>query len=146
MTTVSTTQGTRPRVLHITLWIAQATVAGMFVMGGFLKTFTPIEELSLIMPWAKDSQALTRFIGVTELLGALGLILPAALKILPRLTVWAGYGLALIMVLAIPFHIVRGEISSTPTNIVLGLLSIFIAWGRSTKAPIKETKRIFQVR
>ena len=137
MTTISTTHA-RPKVLHILLWIAQVIVAGMFMMGGFMKTFMPITELSAIMPWAKDIPLLTRFIGISELLGALGLILPAALRIAPRLTVWAAYGLTLIMVLALLFHINRGELSALPTNIVLGLVSSFIAWGRSTKAIIHQ--------
>jgi uncharacterized membrane protein YphA (DoxX/SURF4 family) len=135
MTTISTSDA-RSKVLHITLWIAQALLAGMFTMGGFMKTFTPIAELSVTMPWAKDIPGLTRFIGISELLGGLGLILPAALRIAPRLTVLSACGLALIMVLALLFHISRGETSGITTNIVLGLLSVFIAWGRSTRAPI----------
>jgi putative oxidoreductase len=146
MTTISTTHKTRSHVLHISLWIVQVMVAGMFMMAGLLKTFTPMAELSLMMPWAKDSELLIRFIGITEVLGALGLILPAALRISPGLTVWAAYGLTLTMILASLFHIARGEISATPTTLVLGLLSAFIAWGRSTKAPIKASKRIFEVR
>jgi hypothetical protein len=145
MTTVPTTHKTRSNVLHITLWIAQAIVAGMFMFAGLLKTLTPIAELSLMMPLAGDSPVLIRFIGIMEVLGALGLILPAALRIAPRLTVLAAYGLTLTMVLALLFHLVRGEISATPITIVLGLLSVFIAWGRSTKAPIKVSKRIFEV-
>lgn len=146
MTTISTTHQTKSNGIHITLWIAQVVVAGMFMMAGSLKAFTPIDELSLTMPWAKDSQVLIRFIGIAELLGAFGLILPAALKILPRLTVWAAWGLALIMVLAVPFHIVRGEISATPIPVLLALLSAFIAWGRSAKAPIETSNRIFKIK
>jgi putative oxidoreductase len=145
MTTISTAQKTRSTVLHITVWIAQVIVAGMFLMAGVLKTFTPIAELSVIIPWAQDSRVLIRFIGTTEILGALGLILPAALKTAPRLTVWAAYGLTLTMLLGTLFHIVRGEIHAIPTTIVLGLLSAFIAWGRSAKVPIKASKRIFDV-
>jgi putative oxidoreductase len=140
MTTISTPYR-RPKVLHITLWILQAILASMFMMGGFMKTFMPIAELSATMPWASDIPQLTRFIGITQILGALGLILPAALKIAPRLTVWAASGLALTMVLALLFHINRGEMSALPINIVLGLLAGFIAWGRSTKAPIYQREK-----
>jgi uncharacterized membrane protein YphA (DoxX/SURF4 family) len=136
MTTISTPEA-RSKVLHITLWIAQAILAGMFILGGFMKTFTPIPELSVTMPWATDIPALTRFTGISELLAGLGLILPAALRIAPRLTVLSAYGLVLIMVLALLFHISRGEVSDISKNIVLGLLSFFIAWGRSTGAPIQ---------
>jgi uncharacterized membrane protein YphA (DoxX/SURF4 family) len=142
MTTISASHK-RPKVLHVTLWILQAILAGMFVMGGFMKTFTPIEELSITMPWAKDiPPLLTRFIGISQILAALGLILPSALKIAPRLTVWAASGLALIMLLALLFHINRGEMSALPTNIALGLLAVFIAWGRSSKVPIYQKEKI----
>jgi hypothetical protein len=145
MNTISATQQKRFHAFHITLWVAQVIVAGMFMMAGSLKTFTPIAELSLMMPLAQESPFLTRFIGIIEILGALGLILPVALKISPRLTVWAAYGLTLTMVLATLFHAVRAEFLATPTTIVLGLLSAFIAWGRSTKAPVKASRRIFDI-
>jgi hypothetical protein len=146
MTTITSTLETRPKALHVALWIAQVIVAGMFTMVGFLKTFTPIADLSQIMPLAQDSPVLIRFIGIVELLGAIGLILPAALKIAPKLTVFAAYGLVLTMVLAFLFHLLRGELSATPITVVLGLLSGFIAWGRSTKARLKSSTRIFEVR
>jgi putative oxidoreductase len=144
MITVSTTHKTRSYVLHIALWIVQAIVASMFMFAGLLKTLTPIVELSLMMPLAADSPVLIRFIGIMEVLGALGLILPSALKIAPRLTVWAAFGLTLTMVLGSLFHIVRDEISATPPTLILGLLSAFITWGRSGKAPIKASKRILR--
>lgn len=143
MTTVSTTHKTRSDVLHITLWVAQAIVGGMFMIAGLLKMVTPIAELSLMMPLAEDNPVLIRFIGIMEVLGAIGLILPSMLKIAPRLTVLAAYGLTLTMVFALLFHLIRGEISATPITIVLGLLSAFIAWGRSSKAPVKSIERNF---
>lgn len=139
MTTLTATSERRPRALHVTLWIAQVILAGMFMMTGALKTFTPFDQLSLMMPWAKDSQVLIRLIGITQILGSLGLILPAALRISPRLIVWAAYGLTLTMVLATVFHLVRGEISATPVTVVLGSLAAFIAWGRSSRVPIRAS-------
>jgi putative oxidoreductase len=79
---------------------------------------------------------LTYFIGVAEVLGALGMILPAITRIRPKLTGLAGVGLLTIMVLALGFHIMRGELSHTPPVIVLGALATFVAWGRLKKAPI----------
>jgi hypothetical protein len=110
----------------------------MFMMAGSMKTFTPIAELAIMIPWAKDSEVLIRFIGIMEVLGALGLILPAALRIAPRLTVRAAYGLTIIMILAFLFHLIKGEVAALPTTFILGLLSGFIAWGRSVKAPIHQ--------
>ena len=125
-----------PKGLHVTLWIAQIILAGMFLMTGFMKAFTPVEELSAALPFAKDMVGLTRFIGVCEILGSVGIIVPAAVRIAPVLTVWAARGFAAIMILAIIFHLSRNEFAALPTNLVLGSLAILVAWGRSVKAPI----------
>ena len=77
-----------------------------------------------------------RFIGVVELLGALGLILPAATRIMPKLTPLAASGLLVVMVLASVTHISRGEYPMIIANVVLGALAAFIAWGRLTRAPL----------
>jgi uncharacterized membrane protein YphA (DoxX/SURF4 family) len=127
----------RPKALHIILWIAQVLLAGMFIMTGFMKIAQPIDQLSKMLPWAAQvPEALVRFIGVSELLGGLGLLLPAALRIKPALTVWAALGLVIVMLLASVFHISRGEYSAIGMNVILALLAAFIAWGRSKKAPI----------
>ena len=80
--------------------------------------------------------ALPRFIGVMELLGVIGLILPAATRIQPQLTVWAAKGLLAIQALAIPFHAVRGEFEPLPFNLIYVALAVFVIWGRTRKAPI----------
>jgi putative oxidoreductase len=108
----------------------------MFLMAGSMKAFLSIAELSVTLPFAKDMVVLTRFIGVSEILGGIGIIAPAALRITPMLSVWAACGLAAIMILAVIFHISRGEFAALPTSLMLGLLAIFVAWGRSVKAPI----------
>lgn len=125
------TQTKRSKALHVVLWIAQVILAGMFLMAGYMKLTTPIAELSNAIPWAADMPALVRFIGLSELLGGLGLILPAALRIKPHLTIWAAAGLAVIMLLAVFFHVARGEVSAIGMNIGLGILAVFVAWGRS---------------
>jgi DoxX-like protein len=75
-------------------------------------------------------RALTRFIGICELLGGLGLLLPALTGILPWLTPLAATGLALIMILAIGFHASRREWSAIGFNSVLLVLAAFVAYGR----------------
>lgn len=132
----TTTQLKRSSLLHITLWIVQVLLAAMFLAVGLMKTATPIEELAQTMPLAGDMPILTRFIGVVEILGGLGLILPAALRIIPKITAWAAAGLALIMIFALIFHLSRGEMSAIGTNMVLVTLAGFVAWGRATKAQI----------
>jgi len=126
----------KSKTWNVILWIAQVLVAGMFLMVGLMKTFTPLQELSKIMPMAAEMPLLTRFIGLSELAGGLGLLLPAALRIRPQLTVLAAAALGFVMVLALIYHLVRGEFSAIGTNIVLGVVAVFIAWGRYTKAPI----------
>ncbi|WP_339923758.1 DoxX family protein [uncultured Cyclobacterium sp.] len=125
------------KAIHISLWIAQALLAVMFIMAGFMKTTQPIEVLAESLPWVTStSEGLVRFIGISELLGGIGLILPALLRIKPFLTVWAALGLAVVMVLASIFHASRGEFSGIGLNLILMAIALFIAWGRTKKAPI----------
>ncbi|GAA5219382.1 DoxX family protein [Membranihabitans marinus] len=125
------------KVLNIVLWIAQGLLAAMFIMAGSMKTFQPVEVLMESIPWvSSELLLLIRFIGISELLGGLGLLIPSILRIKPFLTVWAALGLALVMVLATGFHIIRGEFSSIGMNLVLLGFALFIAWGRSKKVPI----------
>lgn len=133
---MTTTQEKGSRYLHIGLWIAQSVLAAMFLMIGFMKAATPIAELSQTVPLAAEAPILIRVIGVVELLGGLGLLLPAALRIKPRLTALAAAGIALIMLFALIFHLFRGEFSAISTNIILGMVAVFVAWGRSVKVPI----------
>jgi putative oxidoreductase len=76
-------------------------------------------------------------IGVCELLGAIGLILPSLLRVQPKLTGLSVIGVALIMLFALVFRISKGEISIIGMNVLLGLIAIFIAWGRLYKTPIQ---------
>ncbi len=125
------------KAINIGLWIAQGLLAAMFIMAGLMKTTQPVEALAESLPWVTSTPlALVRFIGISELLGGLGLLLPSILRIKPLLTVWAGLGLAVVMILAAGFHASRGEFSSIGMNVVLIAIALFIAWGRSKKAPI----------
>jgi uncharacterized membrane protein YphA (DoxX/SURF4 family) len=122
----------------IGLWVAQVLLALLFGAAGFMKLFQPIEALGAMMAWVPASpELLVRFIGFVEIAGALGMILPAATRILPFLTPLAALGFAVIQVLAIGVHAVRGETAmSLPLNLVLLALSLLVLWGRSRKAPI----------
>ena len=130
-------QQQRSKALHLTLWIAQVILAAMFLMSGFMKLSQPIDQLSKMLPWAAQvPEALVRFIGVAEVLGAVGLILPSLLRIQPKLTPIAAVGLALVMLFAVVFHISRGETPMIGMNFILIAIAAFIAWGRFKKAPI----------
>jgi uncharacterized membrane protein YphA (DoxX/SURF4 family) len=109
----------------------------MFVMAGVAKSTQPIADLAQQMVWPGDVPAgLVRFIGVSELLGGLGLVVPAATRIKPWLTPLAAVGLVTVMALAAVFHVTRGEFPAIAFNTVLGGIAAFIAWGRFKKAPI----------
>jgi putative oxidoreductase len=124
------------RALNVSLWIAQILLAGVFSTAGFMKVATPIAVLAQKMAWVSGEPWLVRFIGICELAGAVGLILPAAFKVLPKLTAYAATGLAAIMALAVPFHIYRGEVKVIGLPVLLGVMGAFVAWGRFRGAPI----------
>ncbi len=131
----TTTKPTSSKSLHFGLWVAQVLLAAAFAMAGSFKVSAPIDELARQMAWVGAvPPALVRFIGTSELLGALGLILPSITRVRPALSALAALGLVTIMALAIPFHLTRGE--PIVANIVLGTIAAFVAWGRFRKAPI----------
>lgn len=130
--------GNSVRNWNIGLWVAQAALAFVYAMAGFMKISQPIEALVASgMGYAGDyPELLTRFIGAAELLGAIGIILPALLRILPVLTPLAALGFSAIQVLAFALHFSRGEFAVLPVNLVLLALSLFVLWGRTRKVPI----------
>jgi putative oxidoreductase len=115
--------------LRIALWIAQGVLVAAFGMAGLIKLTQPFAELAKSMP-APMPEALVRFIGVCEIAGALGLILPAATRIKPVLTPWAAVGLGTVMVLAAIVNVSHGAVQTVPVNVVLGGLAAFVATGR----------------
>ena len=127
----------RSRALHVTLWTVQLLLAAFFLLAGVNHGLKPIAEAAQSSPWIADIPVrLARFIGFAELAGAVGVVLPAATRVMPWLTPLAAAGLAVIMALAVPFHVMRGEASVIAFNIVPALLAAFVAWGRSTRARI----------
>lgn len=127
------------RSWHIGLWVAQIVLFVLFGAPGIMKTFMdPAALPPMGIAWATDVPVwFLRFIGICELAGALGMILPAATRILPFLTPLAALGFVTIQVLAIGFHAFRGETSQVlPMNLVFLALSLLVLWGRTRKAPI----------
>jgi uncharacterized membrane protein len=117
--------------MNVVLWITQVILAAMFAVAGIMKATQPKEKLADRLPWTQDfSQGTVRFIGVVELLGAFGLILPAVTGIAPILTPIAAIGFAVMMVLAAATHIRRKEPSAVVFNAVLFAVAVFVAWGR----------------
>ncbi|MWV42796.1 DoxX family membrane protein [Paenibacillus sp. HJL G12] len=116
--------------MNIALWIVQGLLGLMFIFAGSTKAFQ-YEKTKASMPWVKESsKGLVIFIGIAELLGGLGLILPEATGILPILTPIAAVGLGVVMLLAAGFHAKRKEYQGIGMNIILLVLAVFIAIGR----------------
>jgi uncharacterized membrane protein YphA (DoxX/SURF4 family) len=118
------------------LWIVQILLAAVFLFTGGMKLVLPLEQMSggpVEMPGV-----FLRFIGVVEVLGALGLILPALLRIRPGLTPLAAAGLVIIMIGAIVTTLVVGERVAAMISLVVGLLAAFVAYGRWRLAPIRS--------
>lgn len=117
--------------MNVALWIVQALLAVGFAGSGAMKLIRPKEKLEPMMPYMEDfSDSTVRFIGVVELLGAVGVILPAVTGIAPILTPVAAVGLVLLMALAIGVHARRREPQAYPINLVLLALAGLVAWGR----------------
>ena len=121
----------------IALWIVQGLLALTFVGAGIWKMATPIPRLAAMIPWAGQvSPGLLYTTAVFGILGGLGVLLPSATGIKPRLTVVAALGCVALQAAAIVFHFSRGEAANTPFNFLLVALSLFVAWGRRSRAPI----------
>jgi uncharacterized membrane protein YphA (DoxX/SURF4 family) len=121
---------------------APVLLALAFLGAGAAKLVQPYDALAAQTAWVSDvPEALVRFIGAAEVLGALGLVLPAATRVLPWLTPLAAAGLALDMLLATLFHLARGEFGNAVLPLVLGLLAAFVAYGRCSIRPRPRPRR-----
>src|SRR5437764_1349643 len=111
------------RALRFSLWVAQVLLGLPFIGIGLMKLLTPIPKLAAMLPWTGQlPEAFVRFIGVVDIAGGVGLLLPALTRIKPGLTVWAAIGCSVLQVLAIIFHTSRGEGAVIPLNFwLLGL-------------------------
>ena len=117
--------------MNIALWIVQILLALVFLMAGTLKATQPIERLAKNMKWVNGTPTwAVRLLGIAEILGGIGLILPIITGILPWLTPLAAVGLGLIMVGAIILHGRRGEYPNLGGTVVILLLALFVVYGR----------------
>lgn len=114
--------------MNTVLWVIAVVLAVAFGFAGFMKATAPREKLAENMDWVEDfSDRTVKFIGVMEVLGAVGLVLPPALDIAPVLAPLAASGLALMMLLAAVTHARRKEYPMIGVNVVLGGLALFVA-------------------
>ncbi|HET8913170.1 MAG TPA: DoxX family protein [Ktedonobacteraceae bacterium] len=116
-------------IMNIVLWSIQGLLALLFLFTGAMKLIVPIQVLLAQMPLPLPGLFL-KFIGVAELAGALGLILPGVLRIRPLLTPLAACGLLIIMIGATVVTLLGGEGMMALGPLVLGLLCATVAYGR----------------
>ena len=118
--------------MNVVLWFVAGVLAAAFLASGLMKLAQPKKKIvDSGMGWAEDfSDGAVKGIGALEVLGALGLILPAVFDVATVLVPIAATGLALIMLGAAVTHARRKESQMVVVNVVLLLLAAFVAWGR----------------
>lgn len=123
--------------MNILLWIIQILLALLFLFAGGTKFYYTIEQMRAMGP---PNQILfpgwfIHFIGVCEILGALGLVLPGLLRVKPYLTAVAAIGLTIIMIGAIVVTAMVGGVGPAIPNVIICLLCAFVAYGRTKLRP-----------
>ena len=116
--------------MNVALWIVQGLLAALFLFAGGAKLVLPLDQMA--GPVALPGWFL-RFLGVAEVLGGLGLILPGLLRIRPGLTPLAAAGLVIIMIGATVVTLVGDMAAVALMNVVVALLAAFVAYGRSLR-------------
>ena len=119
--------------MNVALWIVQVLLGLLFVFAGGMKLVLPLDQLTgpVALPGA-----FMRFIGVAELAGGLGLILPGLFRIRPGLTPLAAAGLVIIMIGAVVITLIGREVMGAGISLVVGILAVFVAYGRWKLAPL----------
>lgn len=124
------------RRLSFALWALQAILAALFLMAGIMKFVMPIAQM------AKQTSLpapLIHFVGVCEILGAIGLVVPALSRIRPVLTPIAACGLVIIMVGATVVSVPEGWMALFP--FLIGVVAAWVAYGRFRLRPIEPRRR-----
>jgi hypothetical protein len=118
---------------HRLLWTLQILLAALFLFAGGMKLILPVAELTR---QSSLSGAFLRFIGVVELLGGIGLVVPGLTRIRPSLTVAAAVGLLIVMAGAVVITLQTGPATAALFPALVGVLLGFVAWGRLRLAPL----------
>ena len=126
--------------MNIFLWVLQILLALAFFAHGCVLLFPPasiVEQMNASMPrWFQ------LFIGIAEVLAAVGLTLPGMTRIQPWLISWAAVGIMIVMISATIFHVTRGEVSSAITTFVLLVMATYLAYMRWRVAPIRTRSAV----
>lgn len=120
--------------MNIMLWVLQILLAVAFFAHGWLFLSPPpaiAQQMNATLPrWFQ------LFLGVAEVLAAVGLTLPAVTRIMPWLVAWAAGGIMIVTASATVFHLMRGEISSAAITLLLLAMATFVAYMRYGVRPI----------
>src|SRR5256884_3268380 len=133
----------RAAIMTHALWIVQGLLAALFLFAGGMKLVLPLDKLTGPFPlpgW------FIRFIGVCEVLGALGLILPGLFRIRRGLTPLAAAGLVIIMIGATVITLIGGDLMAAVISLIVGLLAAFVAYGRWRLVPLHGASRPSRLR
>jgi len=120
--------------MNIFLWVLQVLLAAAFLAHGLLLLFPPASMVEVMN--ATMAPSFRIFIGVAEVLAAIGLTLPGVTRILPWLISWAAAGIMIVMISATVFHVMRGEIGSAITTAILLAMATYLAYMRWKVKPI----------
>ena len=122
--------------MNTILWISQILLALMFLLHGRLMLSPPASPARGMAYILALPPGFRRFIGVAEILAAVGLTLPGLTNILSWITPWAAAGVVIVMISAVIFHIPRREYPNGILNLVFLALAIFVAYGRFVLVPV----------
>src|SRR5215469_3268786 len=122
--------------MNTVVWIIQIVLAGLFLVLGGLKVILPLPALQRIMPLAKRIPTAMRWIGISEVLGVLGLLLPSLTGIGPWLTVAAALGLTIVLLGALVAHLRDREFSHLGLPGLMLLLALLVVVGRGLVVPL----------
>ncbi|HKP77386.1 MAG TPA: DoxX family protein [Longimicrobiaceae bacterium] len=135
----ATTRTPSERKINVVLWTVQVLLALLFVFAGGMKLVAPPELLK--GPGIEFPVLFIRFIGVCELAGGLGLVLPGLLRIRTALTPLAAAGLVIIMVGATSVTVIGGMGAGALFPFVVGILAASVAYGRTRRIPLRTSPR-----
>ena len=116
--------------MNVALWVVQVLLALVFIAAGGMKVFAYQKYRAMSEKHGASgmSRGLVTFIGISELAGAFGVVLPMATGIAPWLSAWAAIGLAVVMLLALGYHVRRHEPPGAPA--ILFAMAVFVSLGR----------------
>src|SRR5712671_4222087 len=124
--------------MNIVLWVLQVLLAAAFFAHGCLFLFPPaamVDQMNASLPrWFQ------LWLGVAEVLAAVGLTLPGVTRIEPWLVPCAAAGIMIVMMCATPYHLMRGEVSSAAITAALLAMATFVTFMRWRIAPIRSRR------